>query len=218
MPFMVATTIKWLLLPIATFVVLMCILTRPNSTEDNHPVDSNPVSDPGNARLWRTPASCGVNSLFVLLRLSDIPVIYENLSARLPLTEFGSNMLDMKRAAATFGCNARVLRLAPDDLDRLSDPVVAHLELGDGRAGHYVVITRVGQDVIEVIDGTYGTLDFWNRRDFCRYWHGYVLVVQPTKAAEFEIAVIGMSGLFAALSVTLLFLSQRGRQLGRISG
>ena len=86
---------------------------------------------------------CGVNSLYLLLRLRSAEVVLSELRRSLPATEaHGLSMAEIQAASNHYGVPLKGRRIGPDDtpLDR---PIIALLKLGEDQ-GHFVVLEPVG--------------------------------------------------------------------------
>ncbi len=86
---------------------------------------------------------CGVNSLYLLLRLRSTEVDLAELRRTLPDTEAqGLSMAEIGAASGRYGVPLRGRRLGPDDVP-IDRPTIALLKPSDGQ-GHYVVLEPVG--------------------------------------------------------------------------
>jgi Peptidase C39 family len=99
-----------------------------------------------------TKLDCGVNALFILLRLEGRPVTLDRLVAALPARHpDGYSMAELAAASRSFGLSLEGVRFAKGDpaLDR---PAIAFLE--DSRGGHFAVLRPVGTTgtMVQVID------------------------------------------------------------------
>lgn len=86
---------------------------------------------------------CGVNSLYLLLRLRSTEVDLAELRRTLPDTEAqGLSMAEIRAASGRYGVPLRGRRLGPGDVP-IDRPTIALLKPSDGQ-GHYVVLEPVG--------------------------------------------------------------------------
>jgi ABC-type bacteriocin/lantibiotic exporter with double-glycine peptidase domain len=95
---------------------------------------------------------CGVNALFILLRLEGRPVTLDRLVSALPARHAdGYSMAELEAASRSFGLALEGVKFARGDkaLDR---PAIAFLE--DARGGHFAVLRPVGTTgtMVQVID------------------------------------------------------------------
>jgi len=154
---------------------------------------------------------CGVNCLYVLLRLDSRDVDLAELRRVIPRPDDrGLSMADLRDAAARFGVHLRGARLRREDLP-LDRPVIALLSPED--RGHFVVLEPVG---------TTGTmamlLDFPGPPRIVDYsslatskgWEGLALV--PVRSWERVLPyAIGIAAL--ALMLPLIYAPWRRRLL-----
>jgi hypothetical protein len=128
---------------------------------------------------------CGVNCLYVLLRLDSRDVDLAELRRALPHPgEEGLSMADLRNAAARFGTHLRGARLRREDLP-LDRPVIALL--GSEGIGHFVVLEPVGTTgtMAMLLDfpGPPRIVDYSSLLTM-RGWNGFALVpVRPWERA-----------------------------------
>ena len=86
---------------------------------------------------------CGVNSLYLLLRLCSASVDLAELRATLPDTRAnGLSMTELQAASARHGVVLRGKRIGPGDVP-IDRPMITLLR-SDGDQGHFVVLEPVG--------------------------------------------------------------------------
>jgi hypothetical protein len=86
---------------------------------------------------------CGVNSLYLLMRLRSADVDLSELRRMLPSTEaHGLSMAEIQAASGRLGVPLRGRRIGPGDVP-IDRPVIAWLKSG-GSPGHFVVLEPVG--------------------------------------------------------------------------
>jgi Peptidase C39 family len=138
----------------------------------------DPRSDAETKKIWRTGQCCGINSLYLALRLQapDNEISYEAIEKRLPQDRPGNSMTEMCQCAESFGVKAKVLKLTPETLTQDRLPAIAHFEEEKGKLGHFVVVTAVGEDGVEYIDGTSAILQVVPMSYFRQEWDGYTIV------------------------------------------
>lgn len=127
--------------------------------------------------IWQTGPYCGLNCLYVLLRLHGRRVSYDKLKNEVRTTQRGATLLELKTAAARHGLEMSILKVSPQNMDRVRYPVIALLGDGDGPdvKGHFVVVYNNTEDTVEAIDGTTGSLNHISRGVFNRAFSGYIL-------------------------------------------
>jgi hypothetical protein len=141
--------------------------------------------------VWRTIYKCPINSMYILLRLYERPVRYEELEARLPVGQGGSNLTALRDCAAAYGLRTRVVKATPETLARSPLPAIAHCD-EERTTGHYVVVLGItGQDNVHIIDGTTAVVSTQSLSDFRKIWSGYLLVAdkRPWWGALFPVAL-----------------------------
>lgn len=119
---------------------------------------------------------CGANALYVFLRLYNVDCSLDEVRQEVPLTEQGASMLDLKAAAGRHGTRTAVISTPPTGLvERL--PAIARMA-SEGRTeeGHYVVVTRADDELVDLIDGATGVSSKVARATFDREFSGYALV------------------------------------------
>lgn len=140
---------------------------------------------------WQTAPYCGVNSLYVLLRVLGQSADMTELRTAVPVTDRGASMLDLQDAARKHGLDLAVLSIKrPSDLARERRPFIALMTSSgfgpaDGTApsmGHYVVVLRIdtaddGTSTITAVDGTTAKLARLDGAKFNRAFSGYALMV-----------------------------------------
>lgn len=132
-------------------------------------------SDP---EIWRATNRCSINSLYLILRLYDIDVTYEEVESRLPIDEAGSSLAEMRECATSFGLNATILKASPESLVQCPFPCIAHEEMDRTITGHYVVVVEAQPQMVEVIDGSSVITKRLRMPEFKKDWTGYVLVFE----------------------------------------
>jgi hypothetical protein len=146
------------------------------------------------ATVWRTAKKCGVNSLYVLLRMNHKPARYQEVEAALPVTPEGTNIADVRRCAASFGLSTKVIKASPEALGDCPLPAIGHIEEERGSTGHFVVITAVGPQGVELIDGTTALLSDLSLSDFRKRWSGYLLVVDGGRRWRWVFPALAVAG------------------------
>lgn len=119
---------------------------------------------------------CGVNALYVFLRLHNVSCSYEDLSRELPLEEKGANMLDLKIVSHSHGCEAEVIQIGPFQLAAKLPAVARLASVSTQSEGHFVVVTKMSDSNVYVVDSTAGGLIKMPRGVFEREFSGYALV------------------------------------------
>lgn len=182
-------------------MVLFCIGSAWNASAAEHERASS--SD----MVWRAENCCGVNALYVLLRVKGLAPDYRALRSSLLASQTATSLGDLRRCADGYGLPCASARSTPEGLRSLPKPLIAHMEVLDGRAasvGHFVVVLRCTADEVLCMDGTTGDIQSMSWRDFQRAWTGYVLCSRGQSRPGFALLAFAMAGTLAALTVDLM--------------
>lgn len=158
--------------------------------------------EPGGGILWRFGNKCAVNTLFLMFKLAGRPVDYSEIEARLPVTDAGSNLADVRRCAESLGLRCKIVKASPESLPRLPLPAIAHMEEERAVTGHYVLVVATSTESIESIDGTSAAMTVSSMGDFRKRWTGHLLVIDqpPLWRAMLPIPIIlGLVSILVAL-------------------
>jgi hypothetical protein len=131
------------------------------------------TSDRMPADYWRNPRRCGPNCVYAYLRLHGHDIPLSAVVERVPLTDRGSSLADLRAAATDLGVSSRVLRTIPSRLVEIDLPAIAHMQT---REGHFVIILKVDPEVIVVSDMLRGDVERMPPDVFYEQWSGFVLV------------------------------------------
>ncbi|GAC1475713.1 MAG: hypothetical protein NVSMB9_28700 [Isosphaeraceae bacterium] len=130
-----------------------------------------------------TKLDCGVNALFVLLRLEGRPVTLDRLLAPLPPRRAdGYSMAELSAASGSLGLSLEGVRFARGDkaLDR---PAIAFLK--DVKGGHFAVLRPVGTTgtMVQVIDPPHAPwIADYEQVLGAKPWMGRILVTRGSRA------------------------------------
>jgi hypothetical protein len=172
--------------------------------DDNHQVES---------KVWRETSRCGVNSMYLALKLLHRQVSYDAIEERMPIKENGTRLTDMRNCAESFGIDAQIVHATPATLQKCWLPAVAHCEEEQHITGHYVVVVRAAPDEVDIIDGTTGILHTVSMVEFGKEWSGYLLLLSPRPMTQWLFqAAAACGGLIAFLVLGIwVVTSVRGR-------
>jgi Peptidase C39 family len=155
----------------------LLVAASPGSAPPPSPGEGDESGSP-DAKIWRTTANkCGINAIFLLMRLNHKAVSYEGLERGVPVSTEGTSLADLHRYTRSLGLATRIVKTTPEKLGRYALPAIAHQEEELGNTGHYVIITGLGPDRVELIDGTSAILMTQPMSEFRKRWTGYLLVV-----------------------------------------
>jgi len=152
--------------------------SAPSKTIMPLPSASNPVPVVGALprTLERPNPDCGVHALYIFLRLTDCECALDQIRAELPLTDQGATILELRDGAVRHGVPAEVVSGSPQQFFG-REPFIARLRTPTGGAeGHYVVVTRMTDDIVDLIDSTAGGQVTAPRATFDKEFSGYALV------------------------------------------
>lgn len=74
--------------------------------------------------------ACGVNCLYVCLRLLEVPVTYSNLVATLPPMLGGVSVAEIERCARSKGLEVKTLKLSLNEILKLKTPAICMGNVG----------------------------------------------------------------------------------------
>jgi ABC-type bacteriocin/lantibiotic exporter with double-glycine peptidase domain len=137
---------------------------------------------------------CGPNALYIVLRMLGIECSYSDVLKSVPLSETGSNLVDLRNSAETFGLACEVRKeLSPEDIDALPKPVILHLKgaaidkKGHHSSDHFAVI--VGRDPVSPsqgyigVDTNNGSVTRFKKTGLARSISGFALIVTDQSRA-----------------------------------
>jgi hypothetical protein len=144
-----------------------------------------------------TKLDCGVNALFVLLRLEGRPVTLDRLESSLPPRRpDGYSMAELATAARSLGLGLEGVRFIKGD-KALTRPAIAFLK--DAKGGHFAVLRPVGTTgtMVQVIDPPQAPwIADYDRLLAARPWTGRILVPSdPWIVRHPAILIASISGL-----------------------
>jgi len=97
--------------------------------------------------------TCGVDSLYFILRALGREPSLTDLSESVPLTDRGASLADLRAAARSHGLSYECVRCAPEELHSLPMPAIAHIAPAAGSdLAHYVVLLAVRSNTVVVFD------------------------------------------------------------------
>jgi Peptidase C39 family len=160
-----------------------------------------------------TTVDCGVNALFILLRLEGRSVTLDRLQSVLPARHpQGYSMAELAAAAGTLGLRLEGVRFTKGD-KALERPAIAFLKEANG--GHFAVLRPVGTTgtMVQVIDPPAAPwIADYERIFSAKPWSGRVLVPRDGWALRNAVPLaIGGTGLVLLLTRSALKLSRASR-------
>lgn len=128
---------------------------------------------------WRKAQCCGVNCLYVTLRMHGIPVKYEELAEETAVGDQGSTFAELSRVARLHGLDLTPMQATRESVADWPLPAVLHLER-QNLDRHYVLLLRRQGDEYIILDCTSGEISAWGEGEFRDKWSGYVLLAAPS--------------------------------------
>jgi hypothetical protein len=179
------------------------------------PPAPSPTAIPLHERAGR---ECGLNSLFLLLRLSGHHVTHEQVQAAVAVGPSGTSLLELQQAASRLGAKTLISRCSMAELLHRPKPVIAYFHLKtpgtQDRTGHYVVVLGTDETGVEVIDGTFATSFKYPASQFEAEWSGHILALAPPQTWVRPLALSAVLGLWVGIGL----LRWRARVLRRAAG
>jgi ABC-type bacteriocin/lantibiotic exporter with double-glycine peptidase domain len=134
-------------------------------------------------KLWRVSEKCGINSLYLMLRLRGQDVQYRDVENSLGWNPQGHSLSELQNTAANLAgqLELETVKGNYDFLQTVDLPVIAHFEEALQAVGHFVVIYAVNDRVVEYVDGTTAAPTKLERELFNDIWSGYLIVAKPSR-------------------------------------
>ncbi|HEU4391456.1 MAG TPA: cysteine peptidase family C39 domain-containing protein [Blastocatellia bacterium] len=123
-------------------------------------------------------ADCGAACLATVARTHRMKVELAEIRRYAGSGVHGTNVLNLIQAAKQIGFDARGIRAAPDQLDCIPVPCVAHVVISN--LEHYVVIHRVTSKRVMIADPARGVLRM-PLEQFFRIWTGVIVQLTPAR-------------------------------------
>lgn len=89
----------------------------------------------------------------------------------------GTNVLGLIEASTKIGFTAKGVKGSYENLFNIPLPVIAHVV--QNNLAHYVVIYKIGESVIEVMDPFYGEMQELSHDEFRQKWTGVMILMLP---------------------------------------
>lgn len=121
-----------------------------------------------------TPTDCGAACLAMILSFYGREARTDDIRELLGSGRDGANALAIVDAAAAYGLRARGVRIEPEDLKEVDEPIVLHW-----RMRHFVVFDKVTTDGYRVIDPGVGPR-IVSASEMDRAFTGVAVVFEPT--------------------------------------
>ncbi len=155
-----------------------------------------------------TKLDCGVNALFLLLRLEGRPVTLDRMELALPPQhKEGYSMSELAAAARSLGLDLDGVRFAKGDR-ALERPAIAFLQ--DAKGGHFAVLRPVGTTgtMVQVLDPPHSPwITDYDRLFAAKPWTGRVLLPRGPRLVRYAWPLLA-----AAACTILAAVAIRSRQ------
>jgi hypothetical protein len=159
----------------------------------------------GLPRHMRAARECGLNSLYLLLRLCGHDVTFEQTREAVPIGPSGTSLLELQQAASRLGARTTMSRCSMAELVQVPKPVIAHLhpEMPDSQAdaGHFVVVVRADKDGVEAIDSTFAASFHYSVAHFESVWSGHILAPAPPQTWARPLALTVVVGIWLGMGL-----------------
>lgn len=120
-------------------------------------------------QLQETETDCGPAALSYVLKHFQIDAAVSELRTLTGESGSGTSMLELKRAAESYGLSVEGWKIVPADLERIPRPAIVLIH-----DSHFAVLKEVHTDRVILVDPAHGETRM-SRRLFLQSWHGYTL-------------------------------------------
>jgi ABC-type bacteriocin/lantibiotic exporter with double-glycine peptidase domain len=170
---------KFRLLALAVLLLLASDLPSDTITtkQNSGKVDANLT------KHWRQELRCGVAATYCYAQLHGMSIRYDEVEDRVHVDDRGSSLADVQKGCEAVGVPSITVYLAPSQYDTVALPIIAHIWLRPSddagvaaELGHYVVVFRVREHFIDLIDPTFGHEVSVTRGEFFRQASGFAII------------------------------------------
>jgi Peptidase C39 family len=164
--------------------------SAPAKAPQEKPAGASQRVELGPNAVWRHDKVCGVNCLYILLRMKGHVANYTSLLDELIVAPGKSvaSLADLKEVAGRHGVQCAIGKTTPAGLKGLAPPVIAHLEdvtqNGDN-FGHFVLVLKSNDDGVTYLDGSTAETFTKPWQVFERRWSGFVLYPRSPTSRPF---------------------------------
>lgn len=134
-------------------------------TQDKHIIKQHDITDCGAACLASIAIHYGL----------DLPIA--RIRQYASTDKKGTNVLGLIEAAERLGFSAKGVKGDFENLQDIPLPVIAHVR--QNNLDHYVVLYKVSEGTIEIMDPAYGEMKKLTPDDFRQIWTGVLLLLLP---------------------------------------
>lgn len=146
---------------------------------------------------------CGLNSLYIYGVLNSNTNTLNSLRKIVPVTELGTSMLELKRAAYMMGIPSKIIKCETNRVSYLRLPAIIPIEPILGGLSHYVVVYKISKEYTYIIDSSNGDMCKYNLEDLItQTWKGYALIPEDKSTTSVVGVLILVCILYASKSLT----------------
>lgn len=167
---------------------------------------------------WRVPRYAGVNCAYLLLRLRNRSVTYQDLFDAIRPNERSTSMTGIREACKGFGENLAIYNCRPDQLSGLPMPIIVSLDNPQSSESAFALVLQCSHDPVDLIFAGNVSVAQLPVESFRRRWTGYVLVSEnqcfSSVIRYFGVAACATLAYFVLrLSITRLHIPNGKRKL-----
>lgn len=156
------------------------------------PTTRETVAKPSTRREpWRSEVYCGVNALYVMLRMLGVHATYDQLLKESSVGDRGSSMEELARVARLHGVTLTPMRGKAAGVASWPTPAIVHQQRRTDLMGHYVLYLGPSGDELLTLDCVSGQLASMSKGDFNDKWSGFVLVRSPGDSDRMQVFAQG---------------------------
>ncbi len=174
------------------------------------------------SKAWRVSKRCGPNTAYLLLRILNIEIEYEDVLDSLKESPRGTSIRELTEFLKLSGANVSASKATPENLGLMQVPFIAYLEpVGgiDDAIGHFVVVYSVEDHYVEYVDGTTAAIVRLSFESFVKGWGGIIISRQDSVFVRYGWIILsaGIVVILHQLRIDnfILIISQASRCLNR---
>ena len=134
----------------------------------------------------RDITDCGAACLMSVSAYYDLLIPLSKIRQYANTDKKGTNVLGMVEAAEKLGFVAKGVKGNYDALLKIPKPAIAHLHLKEKNLLHYVVILKVTEKQIDIMDPGTGEIKKLKKEDFLKDWTGILVILVPGDGFEIK--------------------------------
>jgi len=134
----------------------------------------------------RDITDCGAACLMSVSAYYDLQIPLSKIRQYANTDKKGTNILGLIEAAEKLGFVAKGVKGNYDALLKIPKPAIAHLHLKKQNLLHYVVILKVTEKQIEIMDPGTGEIKTQKREEFIEDWTGVLVILIPGESFEIK--------------------------------